>query len=136
MIYAVVVLSMAVLAMVVALVQQRVDHEKHLAEKDRNYTERIGEMDRMYEVLIGSETKAAKADLQVSIYRKSVRDDGWLVKNSKSLALVVVKDQGSVRDVVGDIEYLSMFEIPAELKQALTAALVGAVKTGIAGLPV
>jgi hypothetical protein len=58
------------------------------------------------------------------------------VKNSKSLALVVDKDQGSVRDVVGDIEYLSMFEIPAELKQALTAALVGAVKTGIAGLPV
>lgn len=139
---AVIVLSLAVLGIVAFCVQQCIGYEKRLSEMARNHNERVAEVHRFYERLIASEKNAAKADLHVHVYRASVQQDRWLAKHSKSLVLAVVIDNGVARDVVGDIDYLSVFNIPPEIKQAIVAALVGAVKVtatgalGVPGLPV
>jgi hypothetical protein len=158
------VLSLAVLGMVAFCVQERIGYEKRLAETDRKHEERasntkreheedaaktqrkheahIAEIHGFYEKLVAAERTAAKADLRAHVYRASVEERGMFRMHSKSLVLAVVIDNGVARDVVGDIDYLSVFNLPAEIKQAIVAALVGAVKVtstgalGVPGLPV
>jgi len=148
--YAMIVLSLAVLGMVAFCVQQRIGYEKRLAEKDRKHEEHanktkreheahVAEIHGFYEKLVAAERTASKADLRAHVYRASVEERGVFRMHSKGLVLAVVIDNGVARDVVGDLDYLSVFNIPPEIKQAIVAALVGAVKvtaTGVPGLPV
>jgi hypothetical protein len=153
MIYAMIVLSLAVVGMVGFCVQQHIGYEKRLAETDRKHEERatgtkreheahVAEIHGFYEKLVAAERIAGKADLRAHVYRASLEEKGIFRMHSKGLVLAVIIDNGVARDVVGDIEYLSVFNIPPEIKQAIVAALVGAVKItatgalGVPGLPV
>jgi hypothetical protein len=158
--YAMIVLSLAVVGMVAFCVHQHIGCEKRLAETDRKHEERatntkrdheeeaaktqrkheahVAEIHGFYEKLVAAERTAAKAGLRAHVYRASVEERGMFRMHSKSLVLAVVIDNGVARDVVGDLDYLSVFNIPPEIKQAIVAALVGAVKvtaTGALGLP-
>jgi hypothetical protein len=162
--YAMIVLSLAVVGMVAFCVQQHIGYEKRLAETDRKHEERatntkreheegaaktqraheahVAEIHGFCEKLVAAERIAGKADLRAHVYRASLEEKGIFRMHSKGLVLAVIIDNGIARDVVGDVEYLSVFNIPPEIKQAIVAALVGAVKItatgalGVPGLPV
>ena len=147
--YAMIVLSLAVVGMVAFCVQQHIGYEKRLAEADRKHEERatntkrehevhVAEIHGFYEKLVAAERTAGKADLRAHVYRASLEEKRIFPMHSKGLVLAVIIDNGVAQDVVGDIEYLSVFNIPPEIKQAIVAALAGAVKitaTGTLGVP-
>lgn len=146
MLYAMLILLIAVVALLLMIRELRHAHDEMKglfnewrAETKRIYEERLEELRTLLQSAKADAHAQGYSEGQAGVgtytFSKRIKKNGLFWKETTTLSLALAVIQGSIKSISGDFDRLELFELPAWLKKAIEGAVAAGLASPVNALP-